>query len=192
MEINLPNSDRRKALLLIDIQPGSLSKSVLPLIESIRNFITATDYDVYVQVAYFADEGSMLAKQTHFTISKEAAGKVSDELINEVAQKDRPVLEIEKNVRSCFKGFDRGALQEFLSSHSIEEVHLVGYDINDCVLASAYDAVDSGYYTYVIEELSHHWDGIEDLREAAIKILRRQAMTNNSSKERTITITLDE
>lgn len=192
MKIKLPVSDRRKALLLIDIQLGSLSSNVLPLVDSMSTFIRVTDYDAYVQVSYFADEESMLAKQTMFTISKEAAGGVAEKIVEAVAGKAKPVLDIEKNVRSCFKGFEKGALQDFLSRHSIQEVHLIGYDINDCVLASAYDAVDSKYYTYVIEELSHHWDGVEELKEAAIRILRRQAMTNNSTKEKTVTISFKE
>lgn len=183
MRIKIPHTARRKALLLIDVQPGTLSAGVMPLVEQICSFVDATEYDGYVQVSYHAGENSMLARQGHFTISKEKAGGVAPDLKKRVAEKSRPVLEVEKDVRSCFKGFHKNALQNFLEERSIAEVHLVGYDINDCVLASAYDAIDQGYFTYVIEELCHHWDGLEELKEAAIKILRRQSMTNNSSKE---------
>ena len=69
-------------------------------------------------------------------------------------------------------------------------MHLIGYDINDCVLASAYDAIDLNFYTYVIEELCHHWDGIEELKQAALIVLRRQSLTNNSCKEEVESILL--
>ena len=192
MEIKLPSTDRRKALFLIDIQPGSLSESVLPLVESIRSFVATTDYNVYVQVSYFADENSMFAKQGQFVLSKEDAGTIAEQLVAELERKSSPVLTIEKNVRSCFKGLDREALHTFLQEHNIHEVHLVGYDINDCVLASAYDSIDRGYFTYVIEELCHHWDGCDELKDAAVTILRHQAMTNNSSKDETMVIAVAE
>ncbi len=68
----------------------------------------------------------------------------------------------------------------------------IGYDINDCVLASAYDAIDRGLYTYVIEELSHHCDDSDELKNAALVVLRRQAMTNKSAKAPVEVVVLDE
>lgn len=191
MQIKIPSSDRRKALLLIDIQPNTLSAKVLPLINLMKSYIGTLEYDAYVLASYYADEGSMLYKQNEIFVTKEKSGGIDAELVRDINLKSKPVIEIEKNVRSCFKGFDKGALQTFLNYHQIEEVHLIGYDINDCVLASAYDAIDQNYYTYVIEELCHHWDGIEELKSAAITVLRRQSLTNNSCKEEIELVTID-
>ncbi len=191
MQINIPSNDRRKALLLIDIQPGTLSEKVLPLIQIMQSYVRVKEYDAYVLASYYADEDSMFFKQNKFSVSKEEAGNIATELIEEVNLKSKPVIQIEKNVRSCFKGFEKNALHTFLNDHLIEEVHLIGYDINDCVLASAYDAIDQNYYTYVIEELCDHWDGIEELKNAVITILRRQSLTNNSCKEEVELIFID-
>jgi nicotinamidase-related amidase len=183
MRLQVPSSTRRKALLIIDVQPATLSAKVSPLIKSMRSYIAAIDYDAYVLAAYSAGEDSMLFKQNKFSISKESAGDVDPELVRDVQLMSKPTIMIEKNVRSCFKGYEKNALLNFLHQNQIQEVHLIGYDINDCVLASAYDAIDLNFFTYVIEELCHHWDGIEELKEAALKVLRRQSLTNNSCRE---------
>ena len=183
MQIQVPKSTRRKALLIIDVQPATLSERVLPLIEKMQAYIQLVEYDAYGVASYYADEDSMLFKQNSFSISRDKAGGVAPEILREVQKRSKPIIHIEKNVRSCFKGFARNELSDFLAANLIKEVHLIGYDINDCVLASAYDAIDLNYYTYVIEELCHHWDGIEDLKQAALTVLRRQSLTNNSCKE---------
>jgi nicotinamidase-related amidase len=192
MQIKIPISSRKKALLLIDIQPGTLSDKVLPLINTMQSYIQITEYDAYALVSYYADKESMLFKQNNFSITKDKAGSIAPELVQMVVSKSKPFIEIEKNVRSCFKGFEQNALANFLGKNLIEEVHLIGYDINDCVLASAYDAIDQNYFTYVIEELCHHWNGIEELKEAAITILRRQSLTNNSCRDGTELVQISE
>lgn len=73
-----------------------------------------------------------------------------------------------------------------MEARSIEEIHLVGFDINDCVLATAYDALDRGYFTYVIEECCGRTDGDEGIIAAALAVLRKQNMTNQSSLDETI------
>jgi nicotinamidase-related amidase len=90
------------------------------------------------------------------------------------------LFHVRKTTRSCFKGFDPEALKAFLRQRKIEEIHFVGFDINDCVLASAYEAIDSGYYSFILEELSHQQTGIQELADAALTIFRSQRMTNNS------------
>src|SRR4029077_2327004 len=114
------------------------------------------------------------------------------EILTELQRKPAPKFRIEKNTRSCFKGFNSEGLGRFLRDNSIEEINFVGYDINDCVLASAYEAVDSGYFTFVIEELCHHWDGSERLKEAALGILRAQGLTNHSTKTECSVVSLNE
>jgi nicotinamidase-related amidase len=80
-----------------------------------------------------------------------------------------------KTTRSCFKGFDPEALKAFLRQRKIEEIHFVGFDINDCVLASAYEAIDSGYYSFILEELCHQQSGIQELVDAAPSMVTSKA-----------------
>jgi hypothetical protein len=39
MNIKVPKNDRRKALLVIDVQPATLSAKVLPLIQKMHSYI---------------------------------------------------------------------------------------------------------------------------------------------------------
>jgi nicotinamidase-related amidase len=178
MEIRIQESPRRKALFVIDVQSKSLSPKALDLVPFMASFIAKTEYDVYVEANYWADENSMFFKQGGFSLSKEEAGTTAPELKQELQKKNLPQILVQKDTRSCFKALNAASLRNFLALHKIEEAHFIGFDINDCVLASAYDALDLGYFTCVIEELCHHWDGIDELKEAAITIYRRQKMTN--------------
>ena len=182
MKIKVPISSRRKALFLVDIQPKTLSAKAPVLVGPIKEFVSASKYEAYVEANYYADERSMFFRQGEVLLKKADAGGTATEILTELEGKAAPKFRVEKNTRSCFKGFNSKDLGAFLRANRIEEIHLVGYDINDCVLASAYEAVDSGYFTYVIEELCHHWDGSEQLKEAALAVLRIQGLTNNSTK----------
>jgi nicotinamidase-related amidase len=121
----------------------------------------------------------MFLKQNGFLKSRDEAGETAEEIRTTLVRRTKPHILVEKNTRSCFKAFNAAELTGFLKDHQIMEAHFIGFDINDCVLASAYDAVDLGYFTYVIEELCHHWEGNKLLKESAIAIYRRQNMSNN-------------
>src|SRR5262249_22625451 len=120
-------------------------------------------------------------------LEKDAAGTTASAIKDELKKKTAPQIFVQKNTRSCFDSLNVTELQKFLAEHKIEEAHFIGFDINDCVLASAYDAIDSGYFTCVIDELCHHWDGIDELKDAALKIYWRENMTNYTIHE-TVTV----
>jgi len=181
MEIKIPNSTRRKALFVIDVQPATLAQEAKNLIPFMVKMIDQTEYDAYVEANYFADELSMFFKQNNFLKNRAEAGGTAEEIRTMISNKNAPHLFVKKNTRSCFKALNAEELQDFLKQQQIEEVHFIGYDINDCVLASAYDAIDLGYFSYVIEELCHHWEASKSLKEAAIAIFRRQNMSNNGN-----------
>jgi len=149
---------------------------------SLAMVISVTNYDAYVEAVYYADKESMFFRQEGFYLSQEEAGKTASEILNALLAKKAPRLGLTKNVRSFFHAFNAQDLEAFLKKHGIEEIHLVGFDINDCVLASAYGAIDRGYYTYVIEDLCHHHKAQEDLKEAALIVLRQQGMTKTAQE----------
>lgn len=82
-------------------------------------------------------------------------------------------LFVEKETKSVFKG--NKDVVKFLKENDIEEVHVVGLDTNDCILATAYESFDLGFFTYVIENCTASSQSSE-LRESAINILREQEM----------------
>ncbi len=93
---------------------------------------------------------------------------------------DKDHIHIEKETKSVFKGNKN--LVEGLRQRSIEEVHIVGVDVNDCVLATAYEAFDLGFFTYVIEECSESSDS-ERTRDVGFEAMRHVNLTNNSCIE---------
>lgn len=79
--------------------------------------------------------------------------------------------------KSAFQG-DRDLIALF-QERKIEEVHIVGVDANDCVLATAFDSFDAGFFTYVLEECVESSDG-SHLRKTTLDILRNVDLTNHS------------
>ena len=94
-------------------------------------------YDAYVIVEYHAPKDSMMFKQTDWTITKEDAGS-TDQSILDCLETKQNVLSIEKTNRSCFALENQNKILDFLKKNNIDEIHLVGFDINDCVLATLY------------------------------------------------------
>lgn len=171
---------RKKALFVIDAQPATLVEETKKLIPEIAAFITSSAYDAYIETTYYADEHSMFYKQGGFLLSQEDAGLTAAPIKSALKAKLNPHFFVSKTTRSCFKAHNSGELLEFLNRNQIEETHFVGFDINDCVLASAYESIDLGFFTYVIDHLCHHWEGDEILKVAAQEILKRQSMLMKS------------
>lgn len=180
MDIPIPKTNRRRALVIIDVQPMTLSLVTLELIPYMVQLIEQMPYDAYVEATAFCDENSMFYKQNKRLKTREETGPTDDGIKRALKAQSKPLLSVEKTTRSCFKSLNAVELTEFLKTNAIEELHFIGYDINDCVLASAFDSIDLGFHTYVIEELCHHWNAIPELRQSAITVLRRQNMTNHS------------
>jgi nicotinamidase-related amidase len=191
MKIDFPCSGTKRALFVIDVQPQTLRGSeALATLAVLRDYVRATDYDAYVVATYSAPADSMFCLQSGWSLSAEAAGP-SDPLLDDViASKTHGAVQIAKTVRSVFKASEGDALRAMLSERGIDEIHLVGFDINDCVLATAYDALDSGFFTYVIEECTGRTDDNGAVIDAALTILRKQNMTNKTTRHKTLPIEL--
>jgi nicotinamidase-related amidase len=95
-------------------------------------------------------------------------------------------LHIIKETRSTFKG-DQD-LVAYFKERGIEEVHLVGTETHDCVLATAYDAFAADFPVYALEECIE--SGTPGRHEAGLMLLRWQSMTNNSCRAATTDVAL--
>ena len=170
--MNLPNPSRKRALLVIDVQTGFVNERNAWIILNIAKLITDGDYGSFVCAEFQADQGSQWDKQSGWTF--ELSPTVPE--IKNILNTEKTTF-VTKKSRSVF--IEQSSLVQKLRDQGIEEVHVVGYDINDCVLTTANDAFDYGFYTYVIEEASDSSQSNE-LREAALLILRENEMTNHS------------
>jgi nicotinamidase-related amidase len=112
----------------------------------------------------------------------DAAGPSDPTIIAAVMSKGKPVTQVAKTVRSVFRGQKTNDVTDFLDRCEIDEVRLAGFDVNDCVLGTAYDALDQGYLTFATEESYGRTDSDRSMIDAALMVLRKQAMTNNSNR----------
>ena len=89
----------------------------------------------------------------------------------------KTTYKVNKLTRSIWKADEN--IEEILQKHDIEEIHLCGYESNDCVFASALESFDLGYYTFVIEEATETRTTAVN-HTYAINILNYLNLTNNS------------
>lgn len=159
---------RKKALIIVDVQTGFLTDENKWIIPNVQKLLREAKYDLYVEATFHADKDSLWDKQTNWTFPYEPT-------IQEIkALLPKNTVEIIKTTKSVFGG-DRD-VTEILKENNIEEAHIVGLDTNDCVMATAFDAFDAGFFTYVIEECTESSSGSR-LRDMALEILRNVDLT---------------
>lgn len=173
MEIKIPNPERSRALILIDLQRGFVNQENIEVIRSIRSVIQNGKYDCIVEATFKAEVGSLWDKQVGFTFAEEPTMPEIRELLNADS------IRVEKSSKSAFKG--NVDLASLFRGKGIEEVHVVGIDTHDCVLATAEESFDFGFFTYVIEECTASSVGNE-FKEKTLDILREVEMTNHSKR----------
>lgn len=177
--MKLPNSYRKRALIVIDLQPAFIKTHNKHIVKNIRELIKNVSYDAYIEAVFHAERGSLWDTQQGFTVPQDEHMRTVDEVAQ--ALKVHSPLHVVKETRSAFRG--NQDLEAYLSEHGIEEVHLVGTETHDCVLATAFDAFAAGYPVYAIEECCE--SGTPGRHEVGLVLLRWQSMTNNSCRGET-------
>ncbi len=175
LSMKIPASQRKRALIIVDVQPGFLNDRNKFIVQRILELLVSTSYDLYVDTVFYADEQSLWQTQQHWSLPKNEETR-TDSALQEVLASVHSI-HLEKSTKSVFKG-DK-PLEKILKENGIREVHFVGLDTNDCILASAYESFDLGFLTYVIEECSQS-SSSDELHEQALELLRHQCMTNHS------------
>lgn len=177
--IRIPCSKRRKALCLIDVQPAFIEQSNNLVIQKIANLIRAVPYDSYVESLFWCDDKTLWAKQSKdIMVLRDAEFKTIPEIAELLKFKD--IIRVEKQTKSVFKG--DVPIEAILKKMNIEEIHFVGFDTDDCILVSAEEAFDLGFFSYVIEECTASNSGLS-MKEHALAVLRNVSLTNNSCVE---------
>ncbi len=171
-QIIIPNPERKRALFIIDVQPGFIQPEHKELVPNIKKLINEGGYDLFVVAEFRALKGTHWDKQMQWTFPHAPTPKEIMDILD-----PKKTIQVIKNTRSVF--MMKPYLAADLRMQDIEEIHVVGYDINDCVLSNANDAFDLGFYSYVLEEASESSES-SALREAALTILRENEMTNHS------------
>ena len=172
--MKIPDSGKRKALLVIDLQEDFIKPFNQRIVNNTLELLENTDYDLYVEVVFSAEEDSLWNRQQKWFCPKSDRTKTVDSI--EKILKTKPLVSMIKHTRSIFLGNKN--LLKILQDNSIEEIHLVGTETHDCILASAFSSFDNGFPTYVIEECCE--SGTPGRHAQGLEILRQQNMTNNS------------
>jgi len=171
-------SGRKRALFVIDVQPPSVNQRTEYIVPNIQRLIKKFNYDTYFEALFYAEKGSIWEKQHKWTFPKNGGFCTVPEIADLLVE--RSATRVEKSTKSIFKG--NQDVHALLHRAMIEEIHLVGIDTYDCVLASAYESFDFGFFTYVIEECCQVASS-QDRHQDALSIFRYLNMTNNSFLE---------
>ena len=175
--MKIPNANRKKALIVVDVQPRFINEKNSYILPKIQMLLERVPYTVYFQALFYAEENSIWDKQINWTLPKANNMYVPDPLGSALAE--RNAVSVVKTTRSAFKG--EPSIFQILNEHSVDEVHIVGVDTDDCITATAHEASDLGFFTYIIEECCQ--SRRQELHERAVANLRQTKLTNNSCGE---------
>ncbi|MDO8505423.1 MAG: isochorismatase family cysteine hydrolase [bacterium] len=167
----------RKVLIIVDVQSAFITKRNEYVVGNIVALLKKVPYDLYVESIFHAEHGSLWDVQTGWVCPKDKNFHTDTRILD--ALKGKRAVHIEKETKSVFKGSKN--LKKLLRERGIKEVHIVGYDSNDCVLATAFEAFDLGFFTYVIEGCVES-SSTKALHKNAIAILQHLSLTRSSSK----------
>lgn len=162
----------KKAIIIVDVQPAFITKRNEFTIGNIISLLREVSYDLYVESIFHAERGSIWDKQTGWICPKDKNFHTDTRILH--ALKGKRTVHVEKETKSVFKG--NSALLKILKKNGIREVHIVGYDTNDCVLATAFEAFDLGFFTYVIEGCIES-SSAKTLHKNALALLRHLNLT---------------
>ena len=182
--MRIPDTKRKKALIVVDMQPAFIKDHNSHIIPKVRALIQNVAYDAYVEAVFSAEKGSLWDTQQDWTCPEGEDTHTVDE-IKKLLDSKSP-LKVHKHTRSVFRG--NQDVVAFLKEKGIEEVHLVGTETNDCVLATAFDSFDSGFPVYVLEECCE--SATKGRHQMGLDLLRLQGMTNNRCLANTIEVDL--
>ena len=182
--MKVPSSGRKKALIVVDVQPAFIKPHNKHIVPNIVSLIEKIPYDLYIEAVFHAEKGSLWDIQQQW-ICPQGEGTHTVKEIAAVLDEHNPV-KVLKSTRSVFKGDPD--IHKTLKEHGIEELHLVGTETNDCVFATAFDSFDNGYAVYVLEECCE--SASEGRHDPAVALLGYQGMTNNRCLAKTVEIKL--
>jgi nicotinamidase-related amidase len=182
--MKLPNTGRKRALIVIDVQPAFIRPHNRHIIPNIVNLIEKIPYDLYIEAVFHAEKDSLWDEQRNWLCPMSEDTHTVQEIADALG--GHSPIKVLKETRSVFKG--QPNIKEALRANGIEELHLVGTETNDCIFATALDAFDNGYPVYILEECCE--SAAEGRHEAAVTLLRYQRMTNNSCLAKTTEVEL--
>ena len=157
----------KRALIVIDIQKGLISKLSDKLPSRIQSYIEehGKDYALIIYTQFKNRRGSSFVKYLHWDeFMGEGQTAIVDELRSFVNRKNL-------FVKYTYGSFVDGKVLNALKKHKISGVDIVGIDTENCVLTFARDAFDRGFSVRVLKNMcASHIDA--KLHRAALEIIK--------------------
>jgi nicotinamidase-related amidase len=180
--MKIPHTNRKKALIVVDLQPAMLRPHNDHIVQRIASLIKQHPYDGYVEAVWHSGDGSLWGEMMNVDHPRDETTHTVG-AVHTLLASHQP-LQVTKTSRSVFMGDQNVAA--YLRDLGIEEVHLVGTETNDCVFATAMSAFDLGFRPYVLEECC---EALYEGRHAqGLQLLRYQKLTNNSCLAKTVEV----
>jgi nicotinamidase-related amidase len=180
--MKIPQTNRKRALIVVDLQPAFIKPHNDHIVPRVASLIEKVPYDAYVEAVWYSDGaslwGEMMGVNHPFGADTHTVNEVWELLAH------RQPLKVLKTSRSAFLSDQDVA--GYLRRHNIEELHLVGTETNDCVFATAMSAFDLGFRPYVLEECCE--SGYEGRHKQGLQLLQYQKLTNNSCLAETVDV----
>lgn len=172
----IPQTWRKKALFIVDVQDGFIIERNKYIIPNIIDLINKWNYDAIVYSISYNKEWSLRYTQRWWFENPKETDTIKE--IIDVLKNKQNVYKVMKLTKSIFKCDEN--LKEILDKNNIEEIHICWYESNDCVFATAQESFDLGYFTFVIEEATETRTTAIN-HTYAIALLNYLNLTNNSN-----------
>ncbi len=157
----------KKALIVIDVQKYFIDENTkeipLKIAEYIKNERDMFDFVIFQK--FVNNENTPFYKLFNW---KDMMGSPETDFCDEIEEINHKLFE--RSTRSCLRNDE---FKRFLEENEVNEVFLCGFNTDECVISTAFDACDLGYRINVIERLCATYNG-KEYHEAAIKLLREQ------------------
>lgn len=156
----------KRALIVIDVQKGFVNKITKPVIKKIQTYINAqwTSYDLIIFTQYKNHSKSNFVKNMawHGFMTKKENDLVDE--VKDFVNRDNLFI------KDTYGSFVDDRVLNSLKEYDIQQVELVGFDTENCVLTFARDAFDRGFKVVVLKDLcaSH---AVPKLHKAALEII---------------------
>lgn len=174
--MQIPKNNRKKALLIIDVQDSFIIDRNKYIIPNIKKLINSNLYECIIYSITYNEKESLWYKQIWWTEESQDDDIILE--LKDILDTKDSVYKVSKLSRSIFK-WNAGII-DILDKYGIKEVHLTGYESNDCVLTSTLEAFDLWYYSFMIEEASETRTTSIN-HKYAVELLRYLNLTNNSN-----------
>lgn len=154
----------KTALIIIDVQNGFISENTKDIPDKIVSYLENNNFDFILFTQFVNSEYSNFFKQLNW---KKSMFPPDTEIHASLVKYIKKNNTFTKSTYSIFKASN---LLQFLTANKISKLTLCGFNTDECVLASAFEAFDLGFEIQVIDELcASYMKG--DLHKAALDII---------------------